>query len=151
MRFLLDTNVISEWVKPRPSAAVVAWLGATDEDRLFVSVITLGELRRGVEKLAAGARRTGLDAWLRYDLPERFEGRVVGVDAQTADAWGRIVADRERQGRRLGAIDALVAATAVRHELTLVTRNTRDFEPTVAALANPWESPAARMPGPRRK
>ena len=138
MSFLLDTNVVSEWTKPRPDQGVVAFLAAQDEDELFLSVVTLAELRRGVERLAAGRRRTLLDDWLRIDLPERFAGRLLGIDAATADAWGRLVTRRERAGRPLGAMDAWIAAVAGVHGLVLVTRNAADFADAVAEIVNPW-------------
>jgi predicted nucleic acid-binding protein len=138
MSFLLDTNVVSEWVKPLPDTGVVAWLAEADEDRVFISVVTLAELRHGIARMAVGGRRTRLDAWLRHELPLRFEGRVLAVDAGIADAWGHVVAESERVGRRIGAIDAFIAATAKVHSLTLVTRNTSDFEPMVKAMVNPW-------------
>lgn len=140
MSFLLDTNVVSEWVKPRPNAGVVAWLVETDEDRMFISVVTIAELCRGIERLAAGARRTRLDAWLRDELLLRFEGRVLPIDAPVADAWGKVVARREAAGRPIGAMDAFIAALAGVHELTLVTRNTADFEGSVQSLVNPWNA-----------
>ncbi len=138
MTFLLDTNVVSEWVKPRPDPRVVAWLAEVDEDRVFISVVTLGELRYGVERLPSSTRKHRLDDWVRHELPLRFEGRVLTVDARVADAWGTIVARRERAGKRIGAMDALIAATAEAHELTLVTRNTADFESAVKMLFDPW-------------
>jgi predicted nucleic acid-binding protein len=136
--FLLDTNVVSEWVKPRPDAGVASWLAEVDEDRVFISVMTLGELRHGVERLPAGRRRRSLDEWLRHDLPLRFDGRVVPVDAAIADAWGHIVASRERAGRPIGAMDGWIAATTEVHGLTLVTRNAADFTASVKAVFNPW-------------
>jgi len=136
--FLLDTNVVSEWVKPRPNAGVVAWLAEADEDRIFVSVITLAELRYGIERLAAGHRRRRLDEWLRDELPLRFEGRVLSIDAAIADAWGRIVARSEAAGRPIGVTDAFIAASAEVNGLTLVTRNASDFEPTLKSIVNPW-------------
>jgi toxin FitB len=136
--FLLDTNVVSEWVKPRPDPHVVAWLADVDEDRVFMSVVTLGELRHGIERLPAGRRRARLDRWLREELPLRFEGRVLAVDAAVTNAWGTIVAQRERAGRPIGTIDALVAATAEVHDLTLVTRNASDFKSSVKTIYNPW-------------
>jgi len=136
--FLLDTNVVSEWVKPRPNAGVVAWLAEADEDRIFVSVITLAELRYGIERLAAGHRRRRLDEWLRHELPLRFEGRVLSIDAAIADAWGKIVARSEAVGRPIGVTDAFIAASAEVHGLTLVTRNASDFEPTLKSIVNPW-------------
>jgi len=136
--FLLDTDVVSEWVKPRPNAGVVAWLAEADEDRIFVSVITLAELRYGIERLAAGHRRRRLDEWLRHELPLRFEGRVLSIDAAIADAWGKIVARSEAVGRPIGVTDAFIAASAEVHGLTLVTRNASDFEPTLKSIVNPW-------------
>lgn len=138
MTFLLDTNVVSEWVKQRPYSGVVRWLTEIDEDRVFLSVVTLAELRHGVDRLADGARRRGLDAWLRHDLPRRFEGRVLSVEPRIADRWGEVVARREAAGRPIGIMDAFIAATAIVHELTLVTRNTADFKSTVEQIVNPW-------------
>jgi hypothetical protein len=138
MSFLLDTNVVSEWTKPRPNAGMVAWLAQVDENEVFLSVVTFAELRRGIERLPAGARRRRLDEWLRGELPLRFEARIVGVDGAIADEWGRVVARREARGRPIHAMDALVAATAQVHGLTLVTRNTADFEASVKSLLNPW-------------
>ncbi len=138
MSFLLDTNVVSEWTKPRPNGGLVAWLARVDEDEVFLSVVTFAELRRGIERLPAGARRRRLDEWLRGELPLRFEARIVGVDGAIADEWGRLVARREARGRTIHAMDALIAATAQVHGLTLVTRNTADFETSVKSLLNPW-------------
>jgi predicted nucleic acid-binding protein len=138
MTFLLDTNVVSEWVKPRPNAGVVAWLAEVDEDRVFLSVITLAELRCGVERMAPGQRRSRLDAWLGDELPLRFEGRVLSIDLAVANAWGKIVARCEALGRPISVADGLIAATIEIHGLTLVTRNASDFEPTLKAVVNPW-------------
>jgi len=136
--FLLDTNVVSEWVKSRPEPGVVTWLAEVDEDRVFVSVITLGELRHGIERLPPGRRRSRLDDWLRHELLQRFEGRVLPVDVAVADAWGAIVARRERAGHPIGSMDALIAATAEVHALTLVTRNAPDFRSSVKTVFDPW-------------
>ena len=138
MSYLLDTNVVSEWVKPRPDAGVAAWLAEVDEDRVFVSVITLAELRYGIERMPTGNRRRRLDEWLRNELPLRFEGRILVIDGATADAWGKIVARREATGRAISVPDAFIAATAEVHGLTLVTRNARDFEPTLKSIVSPW-------------
>jgi len=136
--FLLDTNVVSEWVEPRPDAGVVAWLADADEDRVFLSVVTLAELRYAIARLADGARRRRLDAWLRGELRSRFEGRIIAVDETIAEAWGGIVAASEAAGRPIAAMDALIAATAQTRELTVVTRNTGDFEQAAIPVVNPW-------------
>ena len=138
MSLLLDTNVISEWTKPRPDVGVVEFLATEDEDALFLSVITLAELRRDVDRLAAGRRRNRLDDWLRNDLPARFTGRLLGIDTPTADTWGRLIARRERVGRPMGAMDGWVAATALVHRLTLVTRDVAHFAGTVGEIICPW-------------
>jgi toxin FitB len=136
--FLLDTNVVSGWTRPRPDVGVVEFLATEDEDALFLSVVTLAELRRGVDRLAPGLRRNRLDDWLRNDLPARFTGRLLGIDTPTADTWGRLIARRERVGRPMGAMDGWIAATAVVHGLTLATRNVADFAGAVGEIVCPW-------------
>ncbi len=138
MSFLLDTNVVSESTKPRPNAGVIAWLSGVDEESVFLSVITLTELRYGVERLAPGRRRNRLDRWLRHELPLRFEGRILPIDALVADTCGKLVARTESIGRPIEARDAFIAATAQVHRLTLVTRNTSHFETTVKSILTPW-------------
>jgi toxin FitB len=126
--WLIDTNIVSEWVKPRPDAGIVSWLDEVDEDRVFLSIVSLAEIRFGIERLAPGRRRNRLDRWLREELPERFEGRIVPVDGQVADACGRLLARARQAGRGLGAMDALVAATCQACDLVLATRNLGDFD-----------------------
>ena len=138
MNFLLDTNLVSQWAKPRPNSGVVSWLPDADEDRVFISVVTIAELRHGVERLAIGRRRKLLNEWIEGELLFRFDQRILPIDAATADAWGRIVAHREGLGRPIGTMDAFIAATAQVHRLTLATRNQTDFEASVAAVVNPW-------------
>ena len=138
MSFLLDTNVISEWVKARPDRGVVAWLAAVDEDQVFISVVTLAELRYGIERMTAGSRRNQLTQWSLEELPLRFEGRVLSINHIIADIWGKIVARSEAAGRPIGAMDAFIAATAEVHDLTLITRNVSDFETSINAIINPW-------------
>lgn len=140
MNFLLDTNVVSEWVKLRPDSGVIAWLAEADEDRVFISVVTIAELRHGIERLPAGARRDRLDIWLSEQVPARFEARVLSVDVETADTWGRVVSRGEANGRAVGTMDAFIAATAERHDLTLVTRNVSDFDVLGIRLFNPWSN-----------
>jgi len=140
VNFLLDTNVVSEWTKPRPDPQVVAWLAAVDEDRLLLSVITLAELRNGVASLPPSRRREQLDTWLSYELRDRFAGRLLPIDAAIADQWGSITAAAKAMGRTIHAMDALLAASAFVHELTLVTRDQSDFEGVGIALFCPWSS-----------
>jgi predicted nucleic acid-binding protein len=137
MDFLLDTNAVSEWVKPRPNPGLIRWMESADEDRIFLSVISLAELRYGVDRMAAGARRSRLEQWLRDELPLRFEGRILTVNSNVAEAWGRTVSRSESLGRRMSAMDAFLSATAEIYRLTLVTRNVSDF-PTLKAVVNPW-------------
>src|ERR1700674_5110652 len=137
MNFLLDTNAVSEWVKPRPNLGLIRWMESADEDRVFLSVISLAELRYGVERMPAGARRTRLEQWLRDELPLRFERRILSVDPNVAEAWGRTVARSEALGRPIGVMDAFLSATAEVHRLTLVTRNVSDF-PLLKSVVNPW-------------
>jgi hypothetical protein len=135
--FLLDTNVVSEWIKPKPNAGLIQWTESADEDRIFLSVISLAELRYGIDRMANGKRRQRLEEWLRYELPRRFEGRILPVDASVADACGRIVRRSELLGRPMEAMDAFLAATADIHRLTLVTRNISDFA-VLREVLNPW-------------
>ena len=135
MSFLIDTCVLSELVKPRPSQEVSAWFDAAPPGTLFVSVLTFGEIRKGVEKLPDGRRRATIVAWLETDLPKWFEDRVLPIDAGVADEWGRLMA---RPGN-IPAIDSLIAATALRHRLAVVTRNEADFAATGVDLLNPWK------------
>ena len=138
MNYLLDTNAISEPMKARPNAGMLAWLGEVDEDSVFLSVVTITELRYGIERLASGRRRERLDGWLRKDLTSRFDGRILPVDLEIADACGRLVARSESSGRPMEPRDAFIAATAEVHRLTLVTRNASDFEAVVKTILTPW-------------
>jgi toxin FitB len=138
MKYLLDTNVISEPMKARPNPGVMKWISAQDEDEVCISVVTITELRYGMERLATGKRRDLLEAWLRTDLSGRFGGRILPIDIEVADACGRLVARSEALGHPIEARDAFIAATAEVHNLTLVTRNASDFQPTVKSLLSPW-------------
>jgi predicted nucleic acid-binding protein len=138
VKFLLDTNVVSEWVKPKPHPGVVRWLADVDEDRVFISVITLAELRHGIERMDEDNRRKRLDEWLRHHLQLRFEDRILFVDNTVADAWGKVVARRGAIGRPIEPMDAFIAATAQVHDMTLVTRNVSDFKSSVKAVVSPW-------------
>jgi hypothetical protein len=136
--WLIDTNIISEWVKPRPDLGAVRWLEEVDEDRVFLSVVTVAEIRFGIERLAPGRRHTRLDRWLQDELPARFEGRIVPIDAEIANACGRLLARARRRGRGLGAMDALIAATCLASGLVLATRNLADFEELGIELYTPF-------------
>jgi predicted nucleic acid-binding protein len=137
MSFLLDTNAVSEWVKPRPNPGLIGWMESVDEDRIFISVVSLAELHCGVERMAAGRRRSRLEQWLEHELLLRFESRILPVDTEVAEAWGRTVSRSEAAGRPIGAMEAFLAATAEIHQLTLVTRNVSDF-PLLKAVLDPW-------------
>lgn len=138
MNYLLDTNVISEPTKARPNEGVVNWLATVNEDSVFMSVVTVTELRYGIERLPAGKRRSRLDTWLRQELIPRFEGRVLPVHLEIAEVCGRLVARTESVGRQMEPRDAFLAATAEVHGLALVTRNVADFESIVGNIVTPW-------------
>jgi len=138
LNYLLDTNVVSEWVKPHPDVKVFEWLADADEDRICLSVITFAEIRQGVEQMPAGRRRDALKLWVQDELPARFEGRILTVDLVVAETWGALMARTGEMGISLGVMDGFFAATARAHDLTLVTRNTKHFERVGIPLLNPW-------------
>jgi predicted nucleic acid-binding protein len=138
--FLLDTNCISELVRNQPERRVMDWMRAADESLLYLSVLTLGEIRKGVAILPQSKRRTYLESWLELDLQVRFSGRILDIDKAVSDRWGWLSAEAQRQGRPLSAIDGLLAATAIHHNLTIVSRNVSDFTHTHALVLNPWEA-----------
>lgn len=138
MNYLLDTNVLSEVQRPKPDANVLAWLDQADEDRTYLSVITVGEIARGVAQLDEGKRKAALQLWLDLDLPARFGNRLLPIDRETAVIWGQLMAEAKRVGRGLPVMDGWIAASAVRHGFTLVTRNARDFAGIELGLLDPW-------------
>lgn len=138
MKLLLDTNVLSEVTKPRPETRVLEWMAKLDEDRTFISVISIAEIRRGVAMMESGRKRDALAEWLASDLPQRFEGRVIPVDEAVATAWGDLMGLAKRSGRGLSSMDGLIAATAIGHDLTLATRNTKDFDGLGIRFIDPW-------------
>jgi tRNA(fMet)-specific endonuclease VapC len=139
MTFLLDTCVISELVAKQPNLQVVQWVDSINEDKLFLSAITIGEIKRGIEKLADSNRKSALAEWLEGDLLIRFTDRILPIDTPVMLVWGQLTADLEKQGRRMPAIDSLIAATCLQTRLDLVTRNERDFAHSGVAVVNPWE------------
>lgn len=139
MNVLLDTNVLSEVQRPAPDPRVMAWLDGADEDRLFLSVASIAELRRGVALLGHGRRRAALAAWLADDLPARFIDRILPIDQAIAERWGDLMAQSRVGGVALSVMDGFFAATALAKALTLATRNVSDFAPFGVPLLNPWE------------
>lgn len=133
--YLIDTNVISELRRREPEPRVVQWFERKPAGLLYLSVLSLGEIRRGVEKLEAGDRQKALRSWLEHDLPAFFAGRLLPIDAEVAHRWGRLLAE---MGRPLPAIDSLLAATALEHNLVLITRNLKDLANLPVAAENPW-------------
>jgi predicted nucleic acid-binding protein len=139
VKYLLDTCLISELVKKEPNPGVVNWLDEQDEQTLFLSVLNLGELQKGISKLPDGTKKDELQAWIGLDLVERFAGRILDIDLETAICWGRIQGEAERAGEKLPVMDSLIAATAAAHGLVVVTRNVRDMERCGVRVCNPWE------------
>jgi predicted nucleic acid-binding protein len=138
VKYLLDTCLISELVKKEPNPAVVSWLDEEDEQKLFLSVLNLGELQKGISKLPDGTKKDELQAWVALDLVERFAGRILDIDLETALCWGRLQGEAEQAGEKLPVMDSLIAATAAAHGLVVVTRNVRDLERCQARIFNPW-------------
>lgn len=139
--YLIDTNVISELRRREPEPRVVHWFEQHPSHQLFLSVLTLGEIRRGVERLAESERQQDLRRWLEQDLPAFFSGRVLPIDEAIAHRWGRLLAE---MGRPLPAIDSLLAATALEHNLVLITRNLRDVVDLPLTVVNPWQADGSR-------
>jgi predicted nucleic acid-binding protein len=136
--FLLDTNVLLETVRPRPDAGVLDWLQNVDEDSVFISVASIAEIQRGVALMETGRRRKLIAQWLEVDLPARFEGRLLNIDVRIARAWGELTVLASKSGGSLHPMDGFFAATAAVYDLTLVTRNVRDFTAIGIPLFNPW-------------
>ena len=140
MNYILDTNVISELVSAQPNSNVIHWMEEADPESIFLSVIAIGGLKKGIEKLPNSKRKESLDKWLHEDLLVRFQNHLLSIDAETMLIWGSINARLEIAGRPISAIDSLLAATAQQHNFTLVTRNTTHFGNTGIILINPWEN-----------
>ena len=136
--FLLDTCVLSELIRPKPDDNVLRWIEETAESIMFLSVLTLGEIRNGVARLGPGSRRGRLESWLQVDLRSRFQNRILPIDEAIADRWGAISAKAAAKGKPVPVVDGLLAATALHHNLTLVTRNGSDVAGTGVSTVNPW-------------
>ena len=138
--FLLDTNIVSELRTKNPEPRVVEWMEAVDESLLHLSVLTLGEIRKGTALLPQDRRRTQLETWLEIDLQTRFAGRILPINSAITDRWGWIAAEARRKGTTLPVIDGLLAATALHYNLTIVSRNVKDFVNAHVPVLNPWEA-----------
>lgn len=138
MNYILDTNVVSELVAQNPDHHVIQWVESVDPESLFLSVITIGEIKKGVEKLSSSKRKKNLIAWLEQDLLVRFREHILPIDTSVVMTWGRLLAELEKSGKPMPAIDSLLAATASDLGYTLVTRNITDFEDASINILNPW-------------
>jgi predicted nucleic acid-binding protein len=139
MNYLLDTNVISELILKQPNKRVVQWLDDLDPNRVYLSVITIGEIRKGIEKLPPSKRKEAVKEWLEADLLLRFQGRILEITTDVMLIWGELTGRLEKQGRPITAIDSLIAAIALQGDCCLVTRNERDFQHTGVKIINPWK------------
>ena len=139
MKYLLDTCAISELVAKQPNPKVVEFVDTLDPDDIYLSVITIGEIAKGIEKLPKSKRKQELQTWLKEDLLIRFDGKIVSLDTDVLMEWGALTARLESSGRTMPAIDSLIAATVLTNQFTLVTRNVDDFEDTGIEIVNPWE------------
>jgi predicted nucleic acid-binding protein len=138
MKYLLDTCVISELVARNPLGKVLEWLDGLDQQHVYLSTVTIGEIRKGIEKLPDSQRKATLQEWLDNDLLDRFQGRILSIDTEVMLTWGRLVGDLELQDKKMAAMDSLIAAIALHGRFTLVTRNEEDFKHAEIPLANPW-------------
>jgi predicted nucleic acid-binding protein len=139
MNYLLDTCLISELAKSNPDKKVVDWVLSENETGFYVSVLTFGELHKGIEKLPESKKKEGLRVWIEDELKDRFQNRIIGIDMRVSILWGRIQCVAEKKGKPMPAIDSLIAATGIAHDLIVVTRNVSDMEQSGVRLLNPWE------------
>jgi predicted nucleic acid-binding protein len=140
MNYLLDTCLISELAKSNPDKKVVDWVLSENETGFYVSVLTFGELHKGIEKLPGSKKKEGLRVWIEDELKDRFQNRIIGIDMRVSILWGRIQCVAEKKGKPMPAIDSLIAATGIAHDLIVVTRNVSDMEQSGVRLLNPWEN-----------
>lgn len=139
MNYLLDTCVVSELISRQPNSQVLDWLRNLPGERIFLSVLTIGEIQRGIKKLPDSNRKQELSEWLKSELLERFQNRILAIDTEIMLGWGELIADLERQGRILPAVDSILAAQALTFGLQFVTRNEKDFAGTGIQIINPWQ------------
>ena len=139
MNYVLDTNVISELIARSPNQQVIDWLDRPDPDVVYLSVITIGELRKGIEKLVPSRRKDELTIWLEHDLLQRFAGHLIAITTEVMLVWGELTGRLEREGKPIAAIDSLIAASVLAGGYTLVTRNDADFQHAGVPIVNPWK------------
>ena|SRR3990172_8792294 len=139
MKYLLDTCVLSELIKPSPNPSVIEWVNNCDERSLFVSVLVIGEIQKGIAKLEESKKKSELQAWLDNELVKRFKGRILNINKKTTSIWGKLQGEAEKKGEIIPVIDALIGATAIEHNLIVVTRNVNDIERIGAKVYNPWK------------
>jgi len=139
MNYLLDTNTISELIARQPNKKILNWIDNLDPDTVYLSVITIGEIRKGIEKLPLSKKRDAIKEWLETDLLIRFQGRIVVITIEIMLLWGELTGQLERQGKPLPALDSLIAAIVRHGNFALVTRNEDDFLPTGITVINPWK------------
>ena len=139
MKYLLDTCVISELVAKKTNPKVINWIDSIDPDSAYLSVNTIGEIRKGIEKLPDSRRKTTLHSWLIEELLARFSGRILPIDTEVVLMWGQLIGSLESDGKKMAAIDSLIAATALYNHCSLVTRNETDFKHTGIGIINPWD------------
>ena len=139
MNYLLDTCVISELIMPKPSSKVIKWLRSCQEESLFLSSLTIGEIQKGISRLPDSRKRKKLQAWLDSELTQRFDRRIIGIDFKVAQKWGEIQASSEMAGLKMPVIDSLVASIGIVYDMAVVTRNTADMKNSGVRLFNPWK------------
>jgi predicted nucleic acid-binding protein len=140
MNYLLDTCLISELAKSEPHGKVIDWVLGENETSFYLSVLTFGELHKGVEKLPESNKKDALRIWIEDELKNRFQNRIIGIDMRVSVIWGKIQSIAEKKGKPMPAVDALIAATGISHDLTVVTRNVTDMEQSGVKLLNPWSN-----------
>jgi toxin FitB len=140
MNYILDTNIISELLAKQPNKRVIEWLKGVDANKLFLSVITIGEIRKGIEKLPESLRKNNIQEWLENELLTQFEGRILPLDLSVILLWGELVGELEKEGRKLPPLDSLIAATTKYHNYILVTRNEKDFNGIEIVVFNTFKN-----------
>ena len=139
MNYILDTCVISELIKKDPDKNVIKWISGIDENALFITSITVGEIIKGIERLKDGKRKNDLIGWINTDLKERFKNRIIPFDTESATVWGKVQATTELKGKPLPAIDGIIASIGIANNMVIATRNISDMEESGVVLYDPWD------------